>query len=380
MSALPSITQMQRAYKRSDVSYDGIFYVGVRTTGVFCRPSCGARKPLTKNVDFFATPREALFAGYRPCKRCNPMAAIGKPPAWVERHLAEIERNPSRRLTDADIRSFGIEPARARRFFRSNHGMTFQAYCRSRRLGKALEQIRRGERLDDVALGHGFDSHSGFRDAFARAFGTPPGKARNTECIYVNWIESPLGPLIAGATGENLVLLEFTDRRMLDAQFSALRRYFKRPIVPGENGVLVRLRDELSRYFAGTLKQFTVPLDFPGSEFQRRVWNALLRIPYGSTMSYEALANRIRARRAQRAVGHTNGLNRIAIVIPCHRVVNKSGELGGYGGGLWRKQALLELEKGLRRYNDHAEGRMIGVTSDTWEPKHSAPDYSTARR
>lgn len=371
MSALPPISEMQRAYKKSDASYDGIFYLGVRTTGVFCRPSCGARKPLAKNVEFFPTPREALFAGYRPCKRCQPMSAIGRPPAWVDRLLAAIEKDPSMRLRDTDIRSMGIDPARARRFFLVNHGMTFQAYCRSRRLGKALEQIRRGERLDDIALGFGYDSHSGFRDAFVRTFGTPPGKAHATDCVYVAWIESPLGPLIAGATEKSLVLLEFTDRRMLDAQFAALRRHFKRPIVPGSNRVLGRLRDELARYFAGELKKFGVPLDAPGTEFQHRVWTELQKIPYGSTLSYEALAARIGVQGAQRAVGHSNGLNRIAIVIPCHRVVNKNGELGGYGGGLWRKQALQEIEKGLRRYNDQLEGRMIGSTTPPQVAKQS---------
>jgi AraC family transcriptional regulator of adaptative response/methylated-DNA-[protein]-cysteine methyltransferase len=166
----------------------------------------------------------------------------------------------------------------------------------------------------------------------------------------VTWIESPLGPLVAGATGENLVLLEFTDRRMLEAQVSTLGRLFKLPIVPGENAVLRRLRDELREYFAGKLRKFTVPLAFPGSEFQQRVWKGLLSIPYGSTLSYEGLAKKLNAPGAQRAVGHSNGLNRIAIVIPCHRVVNKDGKLGGYGGGLWRKRALLDLERGERVY------------------------------
>jgi len=350
MPIVPPIREMERAYRHSDSSYDGIFFLGVRSTGVFCRPSCGARKPHPRNVEYFATPREALFAGYRPCKRCRPMTAVGSPPEWVERLLSEIERDPSRRLTDAEVRSLGIDPARARRFFRKNHGMTFQAYSRSRRLGKALEQIRRGVRIDDVALGYGFDSHSGFREAFVRKFGRPPGKARSTNHITVAWIESPLGPLIAGATETSLVLLEFTERRMLDAQFSVLRRHFKGPIVPGDNHILAQVRKELGLYFTGKLRQFSVPLDFPGSDFQKRVWQGLLRIPYGKTVSYEDLARRIHAPRAQRAVGHTNGLNRIGIIIPCHRVITKTGELGGYGGGVWRKQALLELERGERKY------------------------------
>jgi len=350
MAALPSRAEMEQAYRTSDAAYDGVFFLGVKTTGVFCRPSCGARKPLPRNVEYFATPKEALFAGYRPCKRCRPLAVPGEPPEWAGRLLQEIERDPSRRLTDGDLRTMQIDPAKARRFFNKNYGMTFQAYCRGRRLGRAFQEIRNGGDLDDVTLGHGYESHSGFREAFARTFGTSPGNADATECIMVAWIESPLGPLVAGATDEHLVLLEFTDRRMLETQVKTLRRYFDRPIVPGENRILTQIRGELKRYFAGELKKFTVPLAFPGSPFQREVWNGLLSIPYGSTLSYEGLARKVHAPGAQRAVGHTNGLNRLAIVIPCHRVVNKNGDLGGYGGGLWRKKALLELERGERTF------------------------------
>ena len=350
MSSLPPKEEMSRAYQRSDASYDGIFYLGVRTTGVFCRPSCGARKPLPTNVEFFASPREALFAGYRPCKRCRPLSALGEPPEWAGKLLSAIEEDPSRRYSDAVLRAMEIDPAKARRFFRKNYGMTFQAYCRGRRLSTAFERIRKGDTLDDVTLGHGFESHSGFRDAFVRTFGAPPGRAESAECVTVSWIESPLGPLIAGSTADRLILLEFTDRRMLEAQIQTIRRHFKIPIVPGENEILRRLRKELREYFSGLLKKFTVPLACPGSPFQERVWGELQRIPYGRTVSYEELASRVGAPGAQRAVGHSNGLNRIAIVIPCHRVVNKSGELGGYGGGLWRKKALLELERGQRSF------------------------------
>lgn len=341
---------MQSAYQRSDPSYDGVFYLGVRTTGIFCRPTCGARKPLPANVEYFATPKEAIFAGYRPCKRCNPLSAIGEPPAWLNGLLREVDRDPARRYTDADVRFLGVDPARVRRYFRKSYGMTFQAYCRGRRLGRALEQIRKGEKLDDVLLGFGYESHSGFRDAFSRTFGTPPGKAHGMESITVAWMESPLGPLIAGATAGHLVLLEFTDRRMLEAQFMSLRKLFRLPVVPGENAVLKQLRRELGEYFAGELREFTVPVNFPGSPFQRKVWSALRQIPFGQTIAYEELARRSDSPRGQRAVGTTNGLNRIAIVIPCHRVINKNGELGGYGGGLWRKKALLELERGERTY------------------------------
>lgn len=337
---------MQRAHQNSDAAYDGIFFLAVRTTGVFCRPSCRARKPNPENVVYFASEREALFAGFRPCKRCRPMAVDGRPPAWAEKLLAEVEAAPTARIADGDLRQRGVDPARARRHFLKHYGMTFQAYCRARRLGNALEQIRQGTKLDDVALGNGYESHSGFRDAFLRTFGNAPGSSRHRDCILLDWIESPLGPLVAGANGNGVCLLEFTERRMLDAQFAALRQRFGCAIVPGRNVHLRQLKKELTSYFAGTLQQFSVPLVYPGSPFQRRVWDELRKIPYGTTRSYEEMARRIGHPGAQRAVGHANGQNRIAILIPCHRVVNKGGKLGGYGGGLWRKQFLLDLERG----------------------------------
>lgn len=345
MPVLPAPAEMEQAYTKRDTSYDGVFFLAVRTTGIFCKPSCPARKPRSSNVEYFGSAREAIFAGYRPCKRCHPLDAAGTVPPWVHRLLDLIERDPSARFTDAHLRTLEIDPVKARRFFLKNYGMTFQAYCRGRRLGKSLEQIRLGADLDDVVLGHGFDSHSGFRDAFVRTFGKPPGRSRTSDCILTAWIESPMGPLVAGATSEGICLLEFTDRRMLEAQFTTLRRHFACSIIPGENEHLTMLRRELGEYFRGQRKRFTVPVVHPGSAFQQRVWKALMNIPYATTVSYEEIAGNIGASGAHRAVGRANGLNRIAIVIPCHRVVNKNGELGGYGGGLWRKRKLLELEQ-----------------------------------
>jgi AraC family transcriptional regulator of adaptative response/methylated-DNA-[protein]-cysteine methyltransferase len=339
---------MERAVNESDASYDGIFFVAVRTTGIFCRPSCPARKPLPKNRAYFATAREALFAGFRPCRRCRPMETDGCPPEWVARLLAAVESDPQARWRDRDLRRLAIDPARARRYFLKHYGMTFQAYGRGRRMGEAFARIKHGANLDDVALGTGYDSHSGFRAAFARTFGRPPGQGPAAACVVVAWVESPLGPLLMGATEDGVCLLEFTDRRALESQIAAVRRRFDCAIVPGEHAHLDRLRGELGRYFAGALTEFTVPLVYPGSPFQRKVWEQLRLIPYGETRSYEDLARALGAPTAQRAVGAANGQNRISIVIPCHRVVNKDGRLGGYGGGLWRKQFLLDLERRLR--------------------------------
>lgn len=338
-----------RAFRSRDPSYDGIFFTGVRTTGVFCRPSCQARKPLERNVEFFPTAKQALFAGYRPCRRCRPLATNGRPPAWVRRLLERVERDPGTRIRDADVRAMGIDPSRARRHFQRHFGMTFAAYARARRLGDALGELRRGADMTATALKHGHESTSGFRDGFAKAFGRTPGRGRAVESVVTTMIESPVGPLLAGASDAGVCLLEFTDRRALEAQLAEVRKRFGGAVVPGQHKLLDRLRDELDRYFEGKLRRFTVPLTYPGTAFQRAVWSALLKIPYGQTRSYEDVARMVGDRAAVRAVGRANGQNRIAIVIPCHRVVNKNGQLGGYGGGLWRKQLLLDLERGQRQ-------------------------------
>jgi AraC family transcriptional regulator of adaptative response/methylated-DNA-[protein]-cysteine methyltransferase len=344
MTPAPSRNEMLRAFLNSDASYDGVFYTGVRTTGIFCRPSCPARKPKTSNIEFFTTVNDALFSGYRACKRCDPLR-LSQSAAWLTRLLADIEGAPDRRLRDADLRVRGLEPATVRRHFQKHYGMTFQAYCRSRRMGNALRDLRNGSRLDDVVFTNGYESHSGFRDAFLKTFGQPPARGRSVDPIVIAWMDSPLGPLVAGARADGVCLLEFTQRRMLEAQLSTIRRRFGAAIVPGRNTHIDHLERELREYFAGTRRTFTVPLRFPGSEFEKRVWSALLRIPYGATESYESLAGALGRPRASRAVGSANGRNRIAIVIPCHRVVTKAGTLGGYGGGLWRKHALLHLER-----------------------------------
>jgi AraC family transcriptional regulator, regulatory protein of adaptative response / methylated-DNA-[protein]-cysteine methyltransferase len=344
MNTILPPAEMERAYLARDAAYNGLFFLGVRTTGIFCRPTCPARKPLPKNVEYFSTARAALVAGYRPCKRCRPLAAADQP-EWASELLAEVERQPPVRITDGELRARGIDPATVRRYFRRHYGMTFQAFARARRLAGALSQIREGGKLDDAVVASGFESHSGFRDAFARTFGEPPGSTRNRPCVYLSWLQSPLGPLVAGATPEGICLLEFTDRRMLETQLATVRRLFAAPLVPGTNEHLEQLHVELARYFAGDLQQFTVPLVYPGTPFQQRVWEQLLAIAYGETRSYEQLAALVGAPKAVRAVGHANGLNRLAILIPCHRVVNKGGRLGGYGGGLRRKEYLLALER-----------------------------------
>ena len=341
---MPSRPEMERAYQRSDASYDGLFFLGVRATGIFCRPSCHARKPKPENVEFFSSPREAVVAGYRPCLKCKPVAGDDEP-EWVRKLLKRIEAKPGARIAERDLRAMNLDPDRVRRYFSARYGLTFQAYCRARRLAGAFERIRDGHGVDEAVFDTGYESHSGFRDAFRKAFGEPPGRASQAECIRMAWIDTPIGPMIAGANDRGVCLLEFTDRRMLEHQIATVAKRFKSALAPGTHRYLTQLTQELQEYFAGTRTEFDVPVDAPGSAFEERVWRALQTIPFGETRSYEDIARVVGSAKAVRAVGRANGLNRIAIVIPCHRVVNKSGELGGYGGGLWRKRRLLHLEQ-----------------------------------
>lgn len=345
MHTLPPRTEMERAYLAGDAGYEGVFLVAVRTTSIFCRPTCRARKPLPRNVEFFATAREALSAGYRPCKRCRPMA-LDDQPEWAARLIADVEAAPTDRVTDADLKSRGIDPATVRRYFLRRYGMTFQAYTRARRMAGALGSIRAGGAVDEAVFDGGYASHSGFRDAFARLVGVPPGAARNgTGGVVLKCLSGPLGPMVAGATEAGVCLLEFGEPARLEAQLGAVRQRFDGPVLPGSNEHLETLERELGAYFEGRLREFTVSVVVAGTAFQESVWAALRAIPYGETRSYEQVAEAVGSPRAVRAVGLANGRNRIAIVIPCHRVVNKGGALGGYGGGLWRKRFLLDLER-----------------------------------
>lgn len=343
---LPPRRELLAAFLRRDPAYDGVFFTGVKTTGIFCRPTCPARKPKPENVEFFPRADDALFNGYRPCRRCRPLEPRGRTPDWLQPLLDEIEDDPARRLRDRDLRRRGLDPSRVRRWFQRHHGMTFHAYQRARRLGDALTQLRRGEEVTATAFDSGFDSLSGFSAAFARLAGEPPSAARERLPIRVARLLTPLGPMLAGASERGLHLLEFTDRRMLETQIRRLVRRTGGLPVPGRSRLLDQVDSELGEYFAGERREFTVPLAAAGTEFQTAVWEELRTIPYGETRSYSEQAAAIGRPSAVRAVARANGDNPIAILVPCHRVVGADGSLTGYGGGLPRKRFLLDLERG----------------------------------
>jgi AraC family transcriptional regulator, regulatory protein of adaptative response / methylated-DNA-[protein]-cysteine methyltransferase len=341
---LPPAAEMFGAVVARDSRYDGIFFTGVRTTGIFCRPSCPAKKPQRRNVEFFPSARDALAHGFRPCRRCRPLELRGQTPAPIQHLLSEIEQDPGLRLRDRDLRGRGLEPAAVRRWFNQHHGMTFQAYQRARRMANAIGQLTRGTPITHAAFGSGYESLSGFQDALRQLTGRPPSRSRTALLVHLSPVPTPLGPMLLGATDTGVCLLEFTDRRMLETQLQRLLRRLDCTCVPGSNEIGRQLESELREYFGGTLLEFRTPLLTPGTEFQQKVWLALRSIPHGTTRSYAEQARMIGAPSAVRAVARANGENRIAIVIPCHRVIGADGRLTGYGGGLWRKRWLLHHE------------------------------------
>ena len=334
-----------RALQSRDSSYEGIFFLGVKTTGIFCRPICSARKPLRKNVEFFPGKVEALHAGFRPCLRCKPMHTTGEVPTLVEKLRKQIEGNPAERLRERDLIGMGIDPSTARRQFQRYFGMSFQSYQRARRMGTALAAVRKGINVLDTQLDHGFESSSGFREAFGKLFGTAPSKSSGVHCLLSKWIESPLGAILALADDGGLYVFDWVDRRGLEKEIIRLRARTKFAIVPGTHPVLDQATREINEYFAGQRTTFTLPLAHRGTDFQRRVWDALLQIPSGETRSYAEIAKDIGEPKAARAVARANGDNYRGIIIPCHRVIGSDGSLTGYGGGLARKQWLLDHER-----------------------------------
>lgn len=333
-----------KALLRRDSSLLGIFYVGVKTTGVFCDPTCGARKPKLENCEFFETAQEALLAGYRPCKRCKPLQHPNQESPTIKTLIEQIENNPYKRWKNQDFVNLGIDSSTARRQFKKRFGMTFIEYARARRMGVAMKQIREGQSIIDAQLDLGYNSSSGFRDAFSKIMGNAPSKTKSHQILKAHWIDTPLGAMIIIANDELLYLLEFVDRRGLEREIERLRLRLNCAIIPGLTKITKQITQELEQYFLGKLNSFKTKLFYLGSDFQKNVWHELQRIPYGKTISYLELAQKIGKPTAFRAVANANGANQLAIIIPCHRVINSSGELGGYGGGISRKEWMIKHE------------------------------------
>ena len=341
MPGLPE--EYYQALLDKNADYDGVFYVGVTTTGVFCRVTCTARKPKFEHCQFYPSTQAALDAGFRPCKRCHPLET--ETPAFVQQLIDAVDAQPERKWRAADFQPFHTDISTVRRHFKRRFGLTFAEYVRARRMGLAVVQLQAGAAVIDAQIASGYESGSGFRDAFARLIGAPPTGAAARCLLYTHWFETRLGLMLAVGDEEHLLLLEFAHRRRLEREIAWLRRKTGAALVPGSSAPLRHIEAELRAYFAGQLRVFSTPIRQIGSPFQMTVWSALQTIPYGETVTYSAIAAHIAKPTAVRAVGNANGANPLAIIVPCHRVIGADGALTGYGGGLPRKRWLLNHEQ-----------------------------------
>lgn len=340
--APPNTDEMYSALLDRNSHYEGIFIVGVKTTGIFCRPTCSARKPKKENVEFFTDVAEALKNGYRACKICRPTKVVGESPAWLVPLLKTVEKLPDKKWKDFELSQMGYSPSRIRRYFKKQHGITFQAYLRMSRINQAFLKIKEGSAVAATAFAHGYESLSGFAETYKNMTGFSPGT--NGDVITMNRINTPLGPMMIGVTNEGLCLLEFTDRKMIETQIEVLKKRLKAEMITGTHPLIEKVQVQLKEYFEGERKQFDVPLVVPATDFQSKVWKALLEIPFGVTRSYKQQSSVVGNVKAVRAVARANGENRISIIIPCHRIIGSDGSIVGYGGGIHRKQWLLKHE------------------------------------
>ena len=260
--------------------YEGIFFVGVKTTGVFCRPTCPARKPKFENCEFFETAQQALLASFRPCKRCRPLSHPNHVSKLIQTLVEAVEENPEKRWKDKDFRELSVDASTARRQFKKRFGMTFVEYARARRMGLAMKQIRAGEAVIEAQLSTGYESSSGFRDAFSRIMGAAPTKLGESNILKASWLDTPLGPMIAIADEEALYLLEFVDRRGLEREVERLRKKTKSAIIPGHTQPINSIENELNHYFEWQVNRIQNTTIFSWITFSKTCLGRIKKNPF----------------------------------------------------------------------------------------------------
>lgn len=352
----PSDDVLYDALLARDPSYDGFVFVGVSSTGIFCRLTCPARKPKRENTTFYRSVSDCMEAGYRPCKRCKPMSRTGEMAPMIEDLVKALGAEPDRRWSERDLVERGYDPSTVRRTFKREFGLTFLEMARLRRVSRAAENIASGRSVIDAQLDAGFESDSGFREAFTRLLGHAPSEAGSSADLRADWLRTPIGPILAIADRDAVRLLEFFDRPILSRQLTKLQRQAGTGIAFGRHAPIDQIALELDAYFEGRSDRFDTALAPAGTDFERAAWSALRDIPTASTRSYSQQAAAIGKPSAVRAIARANGANPIAIVIPCHRVIGADGSMTGYGGGIWRKTWLLEHEnRAFNRKTDHRD-------------------------
>lgn len=359
MAIAENFNEYYQAFVNKNKEYEGVFYVGVKTTGVFCRPTCPAKKPKFENCEFFETAQQALKAFYRPCRRCHPLPQSNRTQELIQKLIEEVEKSPLKRWKDNDFKALAINAATVRRHFKKRFGVTFLEYTRAKRMEAAMKQISSGEPVIEAQLSTGYESSSGFRDAFSRITGVSPSKLRSGSILKSSLLDTHLGPMIAISDEDTLFLLEFMDRRGMEREIERFRQKTKSIIIPGSTPPIVSITRELHLYFDGKLKEFKTPYLLIGTRLQKRIWEELIKIPFGQTKTYANIATAIGNPSATYSVVRASCVNPFIIVVPCHRVVTSEKDFGNYSSGLARKKWLIAYENKMQSVEVIAKNEVV---------------------
>lgn len=337
-----------RAVLARETNVDETFVYAVRTTGVYCRPSCPSRKPKRESVLFFTTPGEAEAAGYRPCRRCRPHNGLRSvsPAERVRRACASIESAEERPTLEELAGAAGLSRFHFHRLFKQLVGVTPREYAAARSLDRLKAELERGAPVTRAIFDAGFGSSSRVYEITGQALGMTPGAYRagapGLRIVYAA-VKCRLGWLVLAATARGVCSIELGDRA--EPLTRRLRQRFPNASVAEDGATLRPWVQAIRRFLDAPRANLDLPLDIQGTAFQWRVWNELRKLPLGATLTYSALAERIGRPRAARAVARVCASNQVALAIPCHRVIGRNGDLSGYRWGVARKRRLLERER-----------------------------------
>jgi AraC family transcriptional regulator of adaptative response/methylated-DNA-[protein]-cysteine methyltransferase len=328
------------AFMRRDRSWDGRIIGAVSTTGIYCKPSCPARRPRREHVTFFKSAEAARAAGFRPCLRCKP-DEVGRDREAIARAVQLIEQAEEPPTLQELADAVGYAPHHFQRLFTRDLGVSPAAYARGLRTRRAAGALKENDRVTDAIYDAGYQSPSGFYSDARERLGMTPSAWRDGgrgETIRWTTFDSPLGQMLIAATSRGICRLTFDDSEQ------SLRRLFPKAEIIRDAGSLKDLVEGALAAIERPLAAPELPIDVAGTAFQEKVWQELRKIPAGETRSYAEIAAAIGQPKAVRAVGTANGDNHVAVLIPCHRVIRSDGTLGGYAGGLNRKRKLLDAE------------------------------------
>jgi AraC family transcriptional regulator of adaptative response/methylated-DNA-[protein]-cysteine methyltransferase len=325
---------------RRDRSWDGRVIGAVKTTGIYCKPSCPAKRPKREHVEFFASGEEARAAGYRSCMRCKP-DEVGRDRDAVAKAVKLIEQAEEAPSLAEIAEAVGYAPHHFQRIFKRDLGISPAEYARGLRNRRAQDALKQNGRVTDAVYDAGYSGPSGFYSDAKERLGMTPSAWRDGgrgETIRWTHFDSPLGQMLIAATSRGICRLTFDDSE------ASLRRLFPNANIVKDDGGLKELVEGALAAIEQPLAMPDLPIDVAGTAFQEAVWRELRKIPAGETRSYAEIAAAIGHPKAVRAVGSANGDNHVCVLIPCHRVIRSDGSLGGYGGGIERKKQLLAAE------------------------------------